>query len=250
LVFSLLFLFSIVLGLLAESFGSWKKQPTISKQPSSAGKLFKTTNRKHQKWISIEIPFLKTKKYERNYGQEIWGLFRDGRESDEELVHEQSRQEKPGGNYRHNFLMTNKLSLPMPKSIWTLRLRLGVLESAKISIRGKSGRGNANAEPREGEIGKEKREGKPKVKIKLMQAGGESSRVGPAVLKRLVRRASGFGPLKETAEQDLSAALAIGSVVEEPVAVMVVELEDARGEPAVMIDVSPALLLSSDSEIF
>ena len=125
LVFSLLFLFPIVLGRSAESFGSCKNQPTISKQPSSDGKLLKTTNYKHQKWISVEIPHLETKEYERYYGQGIWGRFWDERESDE-LHHEQPSQGKLSDKFHHAFLMTNKLSLSMHKPNVTLRSRLKV----------------------------------------------------------------------------------------------------------------------------
>ena len=74
----------------------------------------------------------------------------------------------------------------------------------------------------------------------------------------LARRARGFGPLKETAEQDLSAALTIGSVVEEPVTgsvvgepvvVMATEQEDADLSVAGQT-LALATSLSSDSEIF
>jgi hypothetical protein len=188
LVFSLLVLFLITVGLLAESIGSCKKLSSTSEKPSLAENLFKKENRKHQKWISNEIPQPKTKKIERHYGQEVPGLSGKSRESYDEPIRETTSQKKSSGNSNHNLLMTNNLFLPTLKSNRTLGPRWRVFVSAKISKHGKWKKGNANAKPRAGKNSKGKRGCKPKVKIKSRKAGDGSSRVGAAALNRMAQQ--------------------------------------------------------------
>ena len=184
----------MTVGLLAESIGSYKKLSTTSEKPSLAGNLFKKENRKQQKWSSNETTHAKTTKYESHDEQEVRGLSGKWRKSYEELIRELPSQEKSSGNFNQNLLMTNNLFLPTSKSNRTLRPRLRVLESAKISKHGKRDKGNANAKPREERKIKKKRGCKPKVKIKPTKAGDGSSRVGFAALKRMAQqvRAAAF----------------------------------------------------------